>query len=218
MSHDWMPGKYDEKISMARQWVGVLLVKGQEWNVSAAEIAELNALTEAAAAAREMTLLDSGGKVHTAALKAALKAMAAFMRRLKKTRFFSPPLTEADFANLGLKLPDLIPTKRDKVREQLDLTLTLRNHREIIVNFRVKDSTRRAKPRDYLGAVIRWSISFIPPNNHDELVNSVIANRSPHALQFDESQRGKTVYIAAAWLNARGILGPWSEIKSAVIP
>jgi hypothetical protein len=45
-----------------------------------------------------------------------------------------------------------------------------------------------------------------------------MASRTPHTLIFEEGQRGKTVQIALAWQNERGILGAWSEYKSAVIP
>jgi hypothetical protein len=45
-----------------------------------------------------------------------------------------------------------------------------------------------------------------------------MASKTPHALEFIEAQRGKTVYIAAAWQNERGLIGQWSEIQSAVIP
>jgi hypothetical protein len=45
-----------------------------------------------------------------------------------------------------------------------------------------------------------------------------MASRTPHALEFDESERGKTVYIALAWQNERGILGRWSEYKNAIVP
>jgi hypothetical protein len=42
--------------------------------------------------------------------------------------------------------------------------------------------------------------------------------RTPHTLKFDETDRGKTVYIALQWQNERGITGQWSDIKSTVIP
>jgi hypothetical protein len=45
-----------------------------------------------------------------------------------------------------------------------------------------------------------------------------MASKTPHALEFTEEERGKTVYIAATWQNERGIIGNWSEIQSAVIP
>ncbi|MDR2597616.1 MAG: hypothetical protein LBC76_09910 [Treponema sp.] len=37
-------------------------------------------------------------------------------------------------------------------------------------------------------------------------------------LEFDETERGRTVYIALSWQNERGLIGQWSEIQNAVIP
>jgi len=45
-----------------------------------------------------------------------------------------------------------------------------------------------------------------------------MASRTPFPLHFEESERGKTVYIALAWQNERGITGQWSEYKTAIIP
>jgi hypothetical protein len=57
-----------------------------------------------------------------------------------------------------------------------------------------------------------------PPAEPDGLTRHTMASRTPHALAFNEEERGKTAYIAAAWQNERGIIGAWSEIQSAVIP
>jgi hypothetical protein len=45
-----------------------------------------------------------------------------------------------------------------------------------------------------------------------------MASKTPHAIPFQEEERGRTVYIAAAWQNERGNIGQWSEILSAVVP
>jgi hypothetical protein len=45
-----------------------------------------------------------------------------------------------------------------------------------------------------------------------------MASRTPFTLHFDETERGKTVQIALAWQNERGILGQWSEYKAAIVP
>ena len=70
----------------------------------------------------------------------------------------------------------------------------------------------------YDGAVIIWGIRDTPPKHPHELANHTMASRTPHTLTFEEPQRGKTVQIALAWQNERGITGQWSEYKSAVIP
>jgi len=45
-----------------------------------------------------------------------------------------------------------------------------------------------------------------------------MASRTPFTLHFEETERGKTVYVALCWQNERGITGAWSEFKSAIIP
>jgi hypothetical protein len=45
-----------------------------------------------------------------------------------------------------------------------------------------------------------------------------MASRTPFILHFEETERGKTVYVSIAWQNERGILGQWSEYKSAIVP
>jgi hypothetical protein len=37
-------------------------------------------------------------------------------------------------------------------------------------------------------------------------------------IDFEEEDRGKTFWYAVRWENTTGLKGPWSEIRSAVIP
>ena len=129
-----------------------------------------------------------------------------------------PPVTDGDRRNMGIPNRDTTPTPHIEVTEAVELELGLRNIREILVNFRVKGSAHKAKPTGYDGAVIVWGILDAPPTGPDDLVNHTMASRTPHVLTFEESQRGKTVYICAAWQNERGNIGPWSEILNAIVP
>ena len=52
----------------------------------------------------------------------------------------------------------------------------------------------------------------------EDLAQHALATRTPYVLQFDETERGKTVYFAAAWQNERGQIGAWSEIEKAFVP
>jgi hypothetical protein len=128
------------------------------------------------------------------------------------------PVTDGDRANMRLRNRDRVPTPHIEVTEAVELELGLRNIREIMVHFRVKGAAHKAKPTGYDGAVIVWAILNAPPASPDELVNHTMASRTPHAITFDESDRGKTVYICAAWQNERGNIGPWSEILNAIVP
>jgi hypothetical protein len=51
----------------------------------------------------------------------------------------------------------------------------------------------------------------------EELTRSAFDPRSPFTLNFEENQRGKTLYFALHWENAKGEAGPWSVIQKAII-
>ncbi|MDR1382559.1 MAG: hypothetical protein LBJ67_01735 [Planctomycetaceae bacterium] len=76
----------------------------------------------------------------------------------------------------------------------------------------------KAKPNGQHGAEIRWAILDAPPTKFADLVHSSFDTHTPFTLEFDEDQRGKTVYFGLRWENTRGEKGPWGEIESAIIP
>ena len=129
-----------------------------------------------------------------------------------------PPVTNVDRVEMGVPNHDTIRTDHKVVTEMVDYVLHLRNIREIMVDFWIQGETHKAKPQGYDGAVIVWDLLDAPPENPNALNHHSMASRTPFPLHFEEADRGKTVYIAAAWQNERGILGQWSEIKTAIVP
>ena len=129
-----------------------------------------------------------------------------------------PPVTDGDRVNMNIPNRSNTRTQHHEVTEIVELDLTLRNIREILVEFWVKGSTSKAKPTGYDGAVLVWDVLDTPPERPEALTRHTMASRTPHAIQFDETERGKTVYVALAWQNERGNTGAWSEILSTVIP
>ena len=129
-----------------------------------------------------------------------------------------PPVTNVDLAEMGISIHDNIRTDHMVVTETVDCVIHLRGIRELVIDFWIKGADHKAKPRGYDGAVIIWGILDAPPTRFEELTHHIMASRTPFTLHFEEADRGKTVYIALAWQNERGILGEYSEIKSAIIP
>ena len=86
------------------------------------------------------------------------------------------------------------------------------------VKFKVRGVVGSAKPPNYDGAVILWDVLESPPERPEDLKRHTLASRTPYALEFDETERGKRVYVALAWQNKRGILGSYSEILWTIVP
>jgi hypothetical protein len=141
-----------------------------------------------------------------------------YLRRFINRFLRYEPVTDLDRDNMKIRNPDLIRTPHIDVKETVEFELKLRGIREILVNFWKKGTAHRAKPSGYDGAVIIWDILEEPPRKPGSLNRHTMASRTPHALEFTEEERGKTVYIAAAWQNERGLIGNWSEIQNAVVP
>jgi len=142
------------------------------------------------------------------------RALRLFVNRFLRFE----PVTDLDRDKMHIPNRDLIRTPHIDVTEVVEFELKLRNIREVLVNFWIKGETHKAKPKYYDGAVLIWDVLDEPPATTGDLTLHTMASKTPHALEFDETERGRTVYIAAAWQNERGLIGQWSEIQSAIIP
>jgi hypothetical protein len=218
MRTDWLPGKRNEQFEMARTWLVQLPKANGAWTVTTAEIDELEHLIEAVQDGMCDLEKDTGSKIVNARLKEAFSALTRYMRLIHQRKFFTPPMQDSDWIRLGLHPRDQIRTPHIEVSEFVEFELKLREIREILVNFWVKGTAHKAKPAGYDGAVIIWDVLPAPPPDPHSLNRHTMVSKTPHPLEFTEEERGKTVYIAAAWQNERGLIGNWSEIQSAVIP
>jgi len=203
MRNDWMPARRSDQLAMAKRWMDVLPRKAQAWRIPMDMVQRLEFLTGEA-----MVLLDRADSPEG---RTAFAEMVAHMRDIRRRTFFMPPLTDGDFADLGLQPPDNIRTPHIDVSEMVDFVIHLSNIRELVVDFWIQGEAHKAKPHGYDGAVIIWDIRDTPPADPKELANHTMASRTPHTLTFDEAQRGKTVQIALAWQNERGIIGQLSH-------
>ena len=216
--HDWMPSTRPAQLAMARRWLDVLPAKETAWRIPTGMIVRLEEVTGDAISMQDRADSPQGTKGDAARARTAFAEMVAVMRDVRRRVFFMPPLAEGDFFDLGLQPPDTIRTPHIDVPEMVDFVIHLRGIRELIVDFWIQGEAHKAKPHGYDGAVIIWGLRDTPPEQPDELPHHTMASRTPHTLTFDEAQRGQTVQIALAWQNERGILGQYSEYKSAVIP
>jgi len=155
---------------------------------------------------------------HTTAKRDARVRSERVVREFVQRFLRWPPITNSDRTNMKIPNRDTIRTPQIEVPEVVEFKIKLRDIREVIVEFKVKGAANRAKPRGYDGALIAWDVLDTPPVNPQSLTKYITASRTPMSLDFDETERGKTVYVAAKWLNGRGLAGKWSDIKSTVIP
>jgi hypothetical protein len=215
---DYIPKREADLLKWAENFVRVVENYKNDLNIPTEEVTALKAALNRFSAALE----DARSADRTPALVArkneAKEDLISKIRTMVQFRLKNPLVTPVMRIELGLKPRDETRTEHHDVPELVEFELKLRGIREIIVNFWVKGSDSKAKPDGYDGAVLIWGILDEPPAEAFDLTQHTMASKTPHALKFKNEERGKTVYIAAAWQNERGNIGDWSEILSAVIP
>ncbi|MDR0814878.1 MAG: hypothetical protein LBN37_03900 [Bacteroidales bacterium] len=154
------------------------------------------------------------------------KAFEAEIRRVVKAYItYNPAVTDADRDNMALPVhktthtPAPAPTTVPEFRVDTSII------RRLTVHFQAAGSKIKAKPAGVHGAEIRWAIIDAPAAGVETpklgvstLVNSSFDTNSPLTLEFDEPERGKSVYLCLRWENTRGEKGPWSDIMMAIVP
>jgi hypothetical protein len=139
-------------------------------------------------------------------------------RFVKEYVTFNHLVTDADRDNMGLPIYKTTRTPVQKPADIPEFWIDSSIIRWLKVFFRMQGSKTNAKPSGVRGAEIRWCILDHAPTSIDELIHSDFDTRTPFALEFDESDRGKCVYFCLRWENTKGEKGPWSEIMMAIIP
>jgi hypothetical protein len=156
--------------------------------------------------------------LETLSRQKAYKKAANVLRGFINQYLRFPPVTDVDRLALGIRNPDPVRTSRSVPHEEVDFFFQLKYKQKLIVHFKVRGAVGKAKPHSYHGAVIAWDLLDKPPARLSELTRHVTATRTPYTMEFDEADRGKTMYAALHWQNGKGKDGAWSEIQSAIVP
>jgi hypothetical protein len=87
----------------------------------------------------------------------------------------------------------------------------------------VDESTpqKRAKPAGILGCEIRVKVTpadQAAAGDPDEFKFITMDTASPHTVNYESADGGKTAHYILRWVKRGDIKGPWSETVSATIP
>jgi hypothetical protein len=206
----------------------VLVNRGTEWGVPAADITELNGFITVADAAMQLAESSDRSPVITAQCREAFKNMVGKMRYIKTHYFHTPPLTESDFAALLLDKPGYSPSEIPDPTAQPTADLTFPGvHMVELIRIRpIGDAA--PNPRTNYGVRIYWGLTGEPtemnrfrltelPKTGRDLPSSLFTRRKKERFDF-EGESGNRVYFCLRYETASGKEGPFGPILTAVIP
>ena len=118
---------------------------------------------------------------------------------------------------LGIVIPDRKPSPAPVPTTYPMVTIDTSVIRRLGIHFRDSATNSLAKPKGVHGAEIKWVVTDEKPTI-EALLHSSFDTRTPYIFEFDDTQRGKTVWMCLRWENTRGEKGPWGDMISAIIP
>jgi hypothetical protein len=146
------------------------------------------------------------------------KSYEKALRILVKGLQSNPRVTQDDLRNMNIAISSSTRTPVPKPTSYIDCFADTSVLRQVTIHFHDHAGESHAKPRGVHGAEIRWDVRDTPPTEVTDLTQSSFDTHSPYTLEFEESQRGKTVWFCLRWENTKGEKGPWGELTYAIIP
>ena len=190
------------------------------WGIPADAVTASRALCTTYTTALDIALApDTRSKAATTAKNEAKKALrhdlTVFITRyIDNNEIITPSIRD----KLGLAIKN---TTRSPIPAPItypEFFVKVKDIRTLEVHFKAMGSASRGKPYGYNGAVVHYDVLDTPPADPSELRHSLLATKTPYILTFTEAERGKRIYIALVWQNAKGQKGPFSQIEVAFIP
>ena len=215
---DYIPKKDSELVSWCANFTAEVVVNAEEWEIPQAEVSRLQNAGDKFAALYAQADSPTCNSVIIAEKNTARKALVKEIRSLADFRLKNPVISDGQRIGLGLHVRQTTHTPVPPPASRPELDIDVLDFRRLKISFRDFGSNTRAKPQGVTGAVILYSVLDSPPEDITALSNSLLATRTPRILNFSESERGKTVYVAVCWQNGKGEQGAWSDIESAIIP
>lgn len=218
-NRDYIPRSYPAILSWLLNFLSYAVQSASRLNLPAAKIEALQIDIHALQSVYDKAENPNAGKADRLERKEKVAAVVKTVRNFVNAYLrYNELLTDEDRVKMGLHVPDTIATPSGvpttipsaKVDTSIILRLTL--------HYRDSGSTSRAKPAGVHGCEIRWALLPKPPETTEDLTHTTFSTRSPYTFEFEENQRGKTVYFRLRWENMRGRKGPWGEIVNAIVP
>ena len=219
MANDYIPQSDGAFLEWAKTLTAYAAAHVTAFNVPQDAFTPIQAQCTAYESAYNTAQDPNRGKVDVLNKNEARDALKAALRTFIKAYLsYNPVVTDADRERMGLPLHDStrspIPPPSTIPELELDSSII----RQVMVHFKDAGSEKRGKPRGVHGIELRWSLLETPPASVEELKNSAFDTATPYTFRFDETERGKALYICPRWENNKGEKGPWGEIVKAIVP
>jgi hypothetical protein len=219
MATDYVPKSDDGLLHWAGNLIGYVIGHATAMGIDTGALTPLNPLFSAYQDALEQMADPNHGALDTQRKNEARDALTTELRSFVMGFItYNPKVTDDDRREIGTPIHDKVRTPAPVPTSRPIIETAALDNRQVAVDLRELAGDKRGKPDGVHGAEILYEIRDEPPVVAEDLRHSSFATKTQMVYTFTEAERGKKVYFAARWENARGEKGPWSDVISAIIP
>lgn len=219
MGKDYIPASDAELLAFGNNYLAAITATPAIWGLSAGDVAGMNDVTSG--------FSDDLGNHITAQAQAKMKRQAkdasrrdliALLRSQIRRVQAHPGVNDMMRAELGITIPDLVPTPIPAPTTAPILTVDFSNRGEHSVNFKDElTPNSKAKPAGVVGCAIYRKVTDVQPAGISTMEYVGTSSSSPQRLVYEESQYGSQVFYVGFWETAKGLRGPMSDFTNATI-
>jgi hypothetical protein len=215
----FFPTREAELLGWLENFSTVLTTNADAWDIPKTEADNLANHIKAYAAVYKESKGENGTKALIVEKNEMQKAVLDKVRKIKN-RYIDhhDVVTNPHRERLGLPLRDQVSSSKPKPKSRPVLEVTPTNHLQHTVTVLNQTSGKKKKPEDADGICYVWDIRDTAPESADELRHPTFKRQAVEVINFEECDRGKRVFYAACYQNAKGEKGPWSIIAEMIIP
>jgi hypothetical protein len=206
-------------------WGGNLSAKVSEnaepWEIPAAEAAALQASYGAFMGLYTQTSAPGRNKILTEAKNEARDIFKAKARIMINFRLKNPIIPRTGLVEAGVAVGDTSHTPVGEPEEHVGLTIMPINVRQHKIVWTVEETGSRAIPKGYSGVVLRKGVlepDAPLPAKPEDLPSSNLVSRNNLIINFRAEDQGKRCVYAACWQTKTGLMGPWTDLISIIVP
>ncbi|MDR1399171.1 MAG: hypothetical protein LBJ41_04545 [Treponema sp.] len=216
---DFFPNREAALLEWLKNFGTVLVENAVAWGVPIDTASGLNTQITAYELVYEAAKGENGTKALIIEKDVKQKALKAELRNVKnKFIDYNEAVTKADRERLGLPRRDHKPSPIPRPTSRPTLKVLPTNNRQHTVTAVNQKTGKRSKPDDAYGVRFVWEIRDTLPVNAEDLRHSIFHRKVVTVFDYTEEDRGKKVFYAGCYENAKGDSGPWSDIIMAIIP
>jgi hypothetical protein len=216
---DFFPKREADLLEWLKNFGVVIAENAVAWAVPPGTASGLTAQITAYEAAYEAAKGENGTKALIVEKNEKRDALKSEVRNVKNKYIdYNDAVTDPDRERLGLPLRDRKPTPKPRPASRPTLEVLPTNNRQHTATAINQATGKKTKPDDAYGVRYVWEIRDTAPTNAGDLRSSVFHRKVVEVFDYTEEDRGKKVFYAACYENAKGEAGPWSDIVEAIIP